>query len=164
MTSKVKSPLSTLPKPARASAASRRRPPQPPAESAIRFYLTRAAFDPVASGFLPGVGVEELTPLQAGLAISKEQLAELLDISKATLHRLQPTARLGASASDRAIRYARLMGLATHVFQTEEAARIWFHSPQFGLGGKTPFAFARTELGAREVENLLGRIEYGVYS
>jgi uncharacterized protein (DUF2384 family) len=37
-------------------------------------------------------------------------------------------------------------------------------SPQIGLGGAVPLAYAETELGAREVEDLLGRIEYGVYS
>jgi uncharacterized protein (DUF2384 family) len=35
---------------------------------------------------------------------------------------------------------------------------------QPGLGGAVPLDFAKTEIGAREVENLLGRIEYGVYS
>jgi len=33
-----------------------------------------------------------------------------------------------------------------------------------GLGGETPLEYAETEVGAREVEDLLGRIEYGVYS
>ena len=33
-----------------------------------------------------------------------------------------------------------------------------------GLGGAIPLEYAETEVGAREVENLLGRIEYGVYS
>ncbi|TAK90866.1 MAG: DUF2384 domain-containing protein [Verrucomicrobia bacterium] len=37
-------------------------------------------------------------------------------------------------------------------------------APQFGLGGTAPLVYARTETGAQEVENLLGRIEYGVYS
>jgi uncharacterized protein (DUF2384 family) len=36
--------------------------------------------------------------------------------------------------------------------------------PQPGLGNVAPIEFAKTELGAREVENLLGRIEYSVYS
>ena len=46
----------------------------------------------------------------------------------------------------------------------EEAARRWLSSPQVGLGGALPLEYAETEVGAREVENLLGRIEYGVYS
>ena len=38
------------------------------------------------------------------------------------------------------------------------------NSPQVGLGGAVPLDYAETELGAREVEDLLSRIEYGVYS
>jgi uncharacterized protein (DUF2384 family) len=37
-------------------------------------------------------------------------------------------------------------------------------SPQPALGGETPIDVARTELGSREVENLAGRVEHGVYS
>ena len=45
-----------------------------------------------------------------------------------------------------------------------ESARSWMTTKQPGLGKAVPLDFARTEIGAREVENLLGRIEYGVYS
>jgi putative toxin-antitoxin system antitoxin component (TIGR02293 family) len=56
------------------------------------------------------------------------------------------------------------MGKAVKVFGGIEEARQWLNSPQFGLGGAVPLDYAETEIGAREVENLLGRIEYGVYS
>ena len=42
--------------------------------------------------------------------------------------------------------------------------RRWLTSRQFGLGGAVPLEYAETEVGAREVEDLLGRIEHGVYS
>ena len=58
----------------------------------------------------------------------------------------------------------RLVRLATDVMGDEEYGRRWLESPQRGLGGKTPLDFARSEVGAREVEDLLGRIEHGVYS
>ena len=56
------------------------------------------------------------------------------------------------------------MGNAVEVFGGIEQARQWLSSPQFGLGGAIPLEYARTEVGAREVENLLGRIGYGVYT
>jgi putative toxin-antitoxin system antitoxin component (TIGR02293 family) len=56
------------------------------------------------------------------------------------------------------------MGKAVEVLESEENARQWLTSPQFGLGGEVPLEYAGTEVGAREVEDLLGRIEYGVYS
>ena len=36
--------------------------------------------------------------------------------------------------------------------------------PQVGLGGAVPLDYASTETGAREVHNLLGGIDYGIYS
>jgi putative toxin-antitoxin system antitoxin component (TIGR02293 family) len=62
------------------------------------------------------------------------------------------------------VRFARLMGKAVTVLESEDNARQWLTSPQFGLGGAVPLDYADTEVGAREVEDLLGRIEYGVYS
>ena len=56
------------------------------------------------------------------------------------------------------------MGKAVEVMESEEHARQWLASPQVGLGGEVPLEYAETEVGAREVEDLLGRIEYGVYS
>ena len=102
--------------------------------------------------------------LQASLAVPMETLVPMLGISKATLHRRKAGGRLGPAESDRVVRFARLMGKAVEVMESEENARQWLTSSQFGLGGAVPLDYAETEVGAREVEDLLGRIEYGVYS
>jgi putative toxin-antitoxin system antitoxin component (TIGR02293 family) len=57
-----------------------------------------------------------------------------------------------------------LLGLAVSALESLEAARAWLGSPQVGLGGAVPLEYAETEVGAREVEDLLGRIEFGVYA
>jgi putative toxin-antitoxin system antitoxin component (TIGR02293 family) len=44
------------------------------------------------------------------------------------------------------------------------SAAAWFLGPCRGLGGQTPLATAETEIGAAEVEQLIGRLEYGVFS
>lgn len=43
-------------------------------------------------------------------------------------------------------------------------AVVWLTSPKKALGHKTPLAYSRTKPGAREVENLIGRLEQGVFS
>ena len=111
-----------------------------------------------------GLPIKVLDDLQSRLIMSIEKLAPMLGISKATLHRRKIEGRLGRDESDHVIRFARLFGKAVEVFESEEAARGWLKSPQVGLGGAVPLDFAETEIGAREVEDLLGRIEYGVYS
>lgn len=111
-----------------------------------------------------GLPVQELHVLRASLDLPMDQLASKLGISRATLHRRKVEGRLGAKESDRVLRFARLMGKAIEVFGGQDEARRWLKSPQFGLGGAVPLDYAETEVGAREVENLLGRVEYGVYS
>ena len=111
-----------------------------------------------------GLPVRELKELQVSLAVPMERLGPMLGISKATLHRRRSGQRLGSAESDRVVRFAKLMGKAVEVMESEENARKWLNSTQRGLGGAVPLEFAETEVGAREVEDLLGRIEYGVYS
>ena len=111
-----------------------------------------------------GLPFGELLELQVTLNVALDQLAAMLGISKATLHRRQTQGRLDPAESDRALRYARLTGQAIEVMESEADARKWLKSPQFGLGGAVPLEYARTEIGAREIEHLLGRIEHGVYS
>lgn len=85
-----------------------------------------------------------------------------LGTPKAALHRREAQGRLGKGKSDTVDRH--VMRKAVAVFESEEEAGLWLTSPQFGLGGAVPLGYAETEAGAREVEDLLGRIEFGVYS
>ncbi len=113
-----------------------------------------------------GLPETELTQLQASLAIPAERLVPLLGVSKATFHRRKKSAgaKLSPLVSDRVARFALLLRQAIRVFGNREDANRWLKAPQLGLGGAVPLDFARTEVGAREVERLLGRIEHGVYA
>lgn len=111
-----------------------------------------------------GLPLRELVALQDALGIPLDALAARLGISKATLHRRKQEGVLTAPESDRVLRFARLIGQAGVVFGGPDAARQWLNAPQRGLGGAVPLDYAETEVGAREVEHLLGRIEHGVYS
>lgn len=107
----------------------------------------------------------ELTNLQTSLDLSLERLFSLVGLSKATFHRRRTTgAHLNPLVSDRVIRFAMLLSKAIKVFGSKDEANKWLKSPQLGLGGAVPLDFAKSEVGSREVENLLGRIEYGVYT
>ena len=63
-----------------------------------------------------------------------------------------------------ASRLSRLTAKAAAVMESAEGAAKWMTSPQFGLGGAVPIEYAATAAGARAVDELLGRIEHGVYS
>jgi putative toxin-antitoxin system antitoxin component (TIGR02293 family) len=111
-----------------------------------------------------GLPIGELDDLQSHLDLPMDKLAPMLGISKATLHRRKNAGRLDPAESDRVARFAQLLGRAATVMESLENGRRWLASPQVGLGGAIPLEYAETEIGAREVEDLLGRIEYGVYS
>jgi putative toxin-antitoxin system antitoxin component (TIGR02293 family) len=63
--------------------------------------------------------------------------------------------------SDRVYRLARVLALAKALIGDEESARRWLKQANEALGGETPLAALDTELGARRVEEVLGRIAYG---
>lgn len=111
-----------------------------------------------------GLPFSELEDLRSALGLPMDKLSPLLGLSKATLHRRKIAGKLDAAESGRVARFARLLGQAAAVMESLETGRRWLAMPQAGLGGATPLEYAETEIGAREVENLLGRIEYGVYS
>ena len=111
-----------------------------------------------------GLRFSELKTLQDTLDLPFEKLAAKLCISRSTLQRRKAAGRLSADESDKVIRFSRLLTHAKSVFGGIERARAWLKHPQVGLGGAIPLDYASTEAGAREVENLLGRIEYSVYT
>src|SRR6266705_1965748 len=111
-----------------------------------------------------GLRFSELETLQNSIDMPFEQLAAKLSISRSTLQRRKAAGRLSPDESDKVMRFSRLLEHATNVFGDVNKARVWLKFPQRGLGGAVPLDYEETEIGAREVDNLLGRIDYGVYS
>lgn len=98
----------------------------------------------------------------AGLAL--HELAALVQITPRTLARRREEGRLTPEESDRLLRASRVLGKALELFEGDaEAARAWLSTPAPALGGRTPREVASTEVGAREVEDLAGRLEDGVF-
>jgi putative toxin-antitoxin system antitoxin component (TIGR02293 family) len=123
-------------------------------------YSTRELVRKIESG----LSFRELEKLREQLGLPLEELSDKLGISRATLHRRKIAGRLTSAESDKVMRFAHLFQLAERVLGGADEARQWLSYPQFGLGRVVPLEFARTEIGAREVETLLGRIEYSVYT
>lgn len=97
--------------------------------------------------------------------LTLEQVAELISIPPRTLARRKTSKRLAPDESDRLVRAARIYGRALDLFDGDaETATEWFTEENMALGGATPIDFARTEVGAEEVDHVIGRAEYGVFS
>lgn len=108
-----------------------------------------------------GLGWGDAEYLGAALGISLDRLAALAGIPHSTFFRRRGK-RFPLAESEHLMRYARLWHVAGEVFPDEKAARSWLGRPQVGLDGAVPLEFAKTELGARTVEELLMRIHHGV--
>jgi len=80
-------------------------------------------------------------------------------VPKATLHR---RTRLTADESQRLERLARMTALAERVWENEDLAHEFLVTAQPQLGGERPVDLARSDLGTREVEQLLAGIEYAL--
>ena len=111
-----------------------------------------------------GLQFRELQTLQDNIDIPLEQLAGKLAISRSTLQRRKLVGKLSPDESDKVMRFSRLFRQAAELFGNVEKGRAWLKHPQHGLGGAVPLDYAETEIGAREVEDLLGRMKHGVYS
>jgi len=73
-------------------------------------------------------------------------------------------ARLTPEQSDIVIRTASTLAKAIDTLGDREKAAHWLTVPNRALGGEIPITLLDTSAGAHEVEALLDRIEYGVYS
>lgn len=80
-------------------------------------------------------------------------------VPKTTLHRRQ---RLTADESQRLERLARMAALAEEVWENDDLAHEFLTSAQPQLNGERPVDLARSDLGTREVEELLYRLEYSL--
>jgi len=111
-----------------------------------------------------GLAYAALERFQRNIALTMEQLAALIQINPRTLARRRSEGRLASDESDRLVRASRLFGKTLALFEGDAgAAREWLAAKAPALGGQTPLSAAQTETGAREVENLIGKLEHGVF-
>lgn len=94
-----------------------------------------------------------------------ERLAVSIGLSPRTLTRRKKEKKLSAAESDRLVTVTRLLTQAVELFEGQKPSAVrWFVQPNRALGNRSPLEMAATETGAREVENLIGRLEHGVFS
>jgi putative toxin-antitoxin system antitoxin component (TIGR02293 family) len=111
-----------------------------------------------------GLPVSSFTAIRNDLGITDKELAQVIRVPKSTLAVRKKRGRFSFEESERIYRVQRLLKKAVDVFGDLEMARKWLKEKAYGLGDVSPLEFAKTEIGAREVENLLGRLEHGVFS
>ena len=110
-----------------------------------------------------GLSYNALERFGRNAGLSRDEVCDLIQIPPRTLARRKEEGRLHPDESDRLLRASRILALVIDLFEGDAgASQRWFSTPQPALGGALPLQFSRTEVGAREVEALIGRLEHGI--
>jgi putative toxin-antitoxin system antitoxin component (TIGR02293 family) len=111
-----------------------------------------------------GLPFDSLEAVMSRFKLERQEVAALLHLSPRTLMRRKVERRLSPEESDRLVRVVRVIALASEVLDGEEHAMAWLRASNRALGGRNPLALIDIDLGVHQVEQVLGRIEHGVYS
>ncbi|GAB3737516.1 type II RES/Xre toxin-antitoxin system antitoxin [Spirosoma lituiforme] len=98
------------------------------------------------------------------LGVTDKEMARLLNQSTATFHRHAKAGRLDAATSEKLLLLGRLAGYGTTVFQDQGKFNRWLRRPLRLLGDRSPLDLLDSPTGVQLIEDILGRIEYGVFS
>jgi len=92
------------------------------------------------------------------------EAAMAIRVPQRTIARRKQEQRLRAAQSDRLVRLARLAAQAAQLFGSEEKAVKWLRRPNRALGRQAPLELLDSDLAARQIEDVIGRIQHGVIS
>jgi len=108
---------------------------------------------------VPLLALEEFA-VSSGFLV--KDLLEIVIPARTLKHRRQRQEPLSLDESDRLARVARVYTLAVRVFGNPEKARRWLSKPKMRFDEQTPLAMLRTDLGGRQVEEMLFQIDEGM--
>lgn len=108
---------------------------------------------------LPTAAVDEV--LQSGM-LEPAEVYELVVPRRTLAHRREKRQRLTAEQSDRLTRVVRVAARAEEALGDRDRAARWLRKPNRSLQGERPIDLLESDIGARMVERVLGRVEHGV--
>jgi len=97
--------------------------------------------------------------LDAGF--SQQEIERYIIPARTLTHRKTKKEPLTIEESDRVVRLTRIQALAEDTFGDVAKANRWLRESLGVLDGKSPLELARTESGARLVEQILAKIDWG---
>jgi len=112
-----------------------------------------------------GFSYQAVVRLHKASGLPVGSIAQLVRIPQRTLMRRKAQGRLRPEESERLLRVSGVFEKALDLFEgNADRARQWLTTPSKELENQSPLHLARTEVGAREVEDLIGRLEHGVFT
>ena len=102
-----------------------------------------------------------LEALIGKFGLAREEAAAALHLPHRTIARRKKEQKLQADESDRLLRLARVSAQASATLGSDEKAVRWLRRPNRALGNRAPLDLIDSDIGTRQVEEVLGRIEHG---
>ena len=109
-----------------------------------------------------GLPFRSLESVRERLRLTVPEAAAVLHMPTRTMARRRQSRKLDPAESDRLYRIARVAAYAVSVFADEDKATTWLQRSNRSLAGELPIRLLDTDVGARQVEDILGRIEHGI--
>ena len=111
-----------------------------------------------------GISKSDFLSIVANSGLNLTEFSSLLPVSKRTIEKAKDKDLLSPTVSDRVLQIASLYEHGSMVLGDNLSFREWITTPLISLGGKKPIAFINNDTGISMINDLLGRIEHGVYS
>lgn len=111
-----------------------------------------------------GINKEALEQFKAKVQLDYDKLAKALSVTRATLINKKKNEIYSENVSEKIVALTDLYSYGYEVFEDVEKFNSWMFVPNQSLGGIKPFEIVDNQFGREEIKNLLGRIEYGIYS
>lgn len=111
-----------------------------------------------------GISKQALENLKEKANLDYNQLAQIFSVARATLINKKGEEKFDVWISEKIIGVADIYSYGYEVFEDEERFNDWIFKTNKALGGLSPFDLLDNQYGREEVRNLIGRIDYGVYS
>jgi putative toxin-antitoxin system antitoxin component (TIGR02293 family) len=98
--------------------------------------------------------------------LDRGDLLKVAGVSFRTVQRLEATSNklLSSEQSGRVWKFAEILAKAIDVFGTREEAERWLATPAIALDQRRPVDLLASPVGIEMVEQLLGRLKFGVYT
>lgn len=111
-----------------------------------------------------GLTGEMVFSLARKMRVPQKDVTERLHTTPRTVQRhIEQQQNLSPEVSDRLAQLIKVYCRCNEVFKDEEKVSIWLKSPNYALGGVTPFSLMDTITGIELILDELGRIEHGVF-
>lgn len=145
--------------------------PDPPsiAADAVVAYSSQPLAERAADGHYlehlrSGITAEYYFMMAEDSGLSLEELSAIFHVTSRTLRRIQEGDTLSMDLAEKVLQLRRLYNVGEYVIGDRTAFVGWLRQPLMALEGSTPLSYLDSSFGIDVILDMLGRIEYGVYS